>query len=82
MHSQVTPQRIVKNADGTVTLYGRDKDGGEVVQTGDHVLMATGRKPNTANMGLEEVLSRGHAHHPCIVHFTCDCAFDWDPKCD
>ena len=55
MHSQVTPQRIAKNADGSVTFHGRDKDGGEVVQTGDHVLMATGRAPNTANMGLEKV---------------------------
>lgn len=63
MHNQVTPERIVKNADGTVTLYARNKDGEEVVQTGDHVLMATGRKPNTKNMGLEEVCASDMDSH-------------------
>ena len=55
MHSQTKPERIVKNADGSVTLYARHADGTEVVETADHILMATGRKPNTQNMGLEEV---------------------------
>ena len=55
MHSQTKPERIVKNADGSVTLYARHADGTELVETGDHVLMATGRKPNTKNMGLEKV---------------------------
>ena len=58
MHEGTSPERIVKNDDGSVTLYAKTKDGKEVVETGDHVLMATGRKPNTKNLGLEKVRAR------------------------
>jgi pyruvate/2-oxoglutarate dehydrogenase complex dihydrolipoamide dehydrogenase (E3) component len=55
LHPGTSPERIVKNDDGSVTLYAKTKDGKEVVETADHVLMATGRKPNTHNLGLEQV---------------------------
>eukprot|EP00884_Botryococcus_braunii_P001431 jgi/Botrbrau1/11289/Bobra.0038s0055.1 len=56
VHAGGSPKRIVKGADGklnmTVALPGK----GDVLLEGlDHVLMATGRKPNTANLGLEQV---------------------------
>ena len=55
LHPGTSPERIVKNDDGSVTLYSKTKDGREVVETADHVLMATGRKANTDNLGLEKV---------------------------
>lgn len=45
-------EKIVKNDDGTVTVHF--KDGGEP-QTADVIMVATGRVPNSANMGLAEV---------------------------
>jgi len=55
LHPGTSPERIVKNDDGSLTLYAKTKDGQEVVETADHVLMATGRKANTDNLGLEKV---------------------------
>ena len=56
MHPECNPSKIVKNADGTLTLYAKGPGGVEVViDKCDHVLMATGRKPNVKNLGLEEV---------------------------
>ena len=45
-------EKIVKNEDGTVTVHF--KDGGEP-QTADVIMVATGRLPNSGNMGLEDV---------------------------
>jgi len=45
-------EKIVKNDDGTVTVYF--KDGGEP-QTADVIMVATGRVPKSGDMGLEEV---------------------------
>ena len=55
LHPGTSPERIVKNDDGSVTLYAKTKGGQEVVETAEHVLMATGRKANTDNLGLEKV---------------------------
>ncbi|KAK9795924.1 hypothetical protein WJX73_005162 [Symbiochloris irregularis] len=56
LHPQHTPVKIEKAADGTLSLTAEDKDKQKVTLGGfDHVLMATGRQPNTQNMGLEEV---------------------------
>jgi glutathione reductase (NADPH) len=58
VHAGGTPKKIVKQADGklslTVALPGK---GDVVLEDVDHVLFATGRKPNSHNLGLEEVLS-------------------------
>lgn len=45
-------EKIEKNDDGTVTVHF--KDGGPP-QTADVIMVATGRVPNSVNMGLEEV---------------------------
>ncbi|KAK9822833.1 hypothetical protein WJX81_008309 [Elliptochloris bilobata] len=55
LYPQASPTRIVKGPDGKLTVHADVKDGEPVVLEGlDHVLMATGRKPNTHNLGLEE----------------------------
>lgn len=42
--------------DGKLTLVAESKGEGKIVlEDLDHVLMATGRKPNTRNLGCEEV---------------------------
>lgn len=45
-------EKIVKNDNGTVTVHF--KDSGDT-QTANVVMVATGRVPNSANMGLEEI---------------------------
>ncbi|KIZ07910.1 glutathione reductase (NADPH) [Monoraphidium neglectum] len=47
LHSQVTPKAIVKQPDGRLTVVLEDGEG-------NTVLMATGRAPKTAGLGLEE----------------------------
>jgi len=46
-----SPEQIIRDADGTVHTTLAD---GETIDT-DEVLVATGRKPNTADLGLEQV---------------------------
>ncbi|KAG6438264.1 hypothetical protein SASPL_103201 [Salvia splendens] len=51
IHSEETPQAIVKSSDGLLSL----KTNKGTVDGFTHVMFATGRKPNTKNLGLEAV---------------------------
>ena len=56
IHASFSPSKIVKGPDGKLTLHAESKQGEKLALEGlDHVLMATGRAPNTRNLGLEEV---------------------------
>ena len=56
LHAAASPVEIRKDADGKLTLVAESKADGKIVVEGlDHVLMATGRKPNTRGLGCEEV---------------------------
>jgi glutathione reductase (NADPH) len=56
LHPESSPEKIEKNADGTLTIHLKKKSGESYSIGGlDQVLMATGRKPNTAKLGLKEV---------------------------
>jgi glutathione reductase (NADPH) len=61
IHQFTSPSKIEKNEDGSVTVHADkqradDPDVKDAFQTrADYCLMATGRKPNTHNLGLEEV---------------------------
>ena len=56
LHPEATPTEIKKGPDGKLTLISESKQHGKVVLEGlDQVLLATGRKPNTRNLGCEEV---------------------------
>ncbi|URE27850.1 glutathione reductase [Musa troglodytarum] len=50
-HTEETPQAIVKSSDGSLSL--RTNKG--TVDGFSHIMFATGRKPNTKNLGLEDV---------------------------
>lgn len=50
-HTEEAPQAILKSADGSLSL----KTNKGTVEGFSHVMFATGRKPNTKNLGLEEV---------------------------
>ncbi|XP_057507803.1 glutathione reductase, chloroplastic-like [Actinidia eriantha] len=50
-HTEESPQAILKSADGSLTL----KTTKGAVEGFSHVMFATGRKPNTKNLGLEEL---------------------------
>ncbi|CAL5228430.1 g11564 [Coccomyxa viridis] len=55
LHPEASPTEIQKGADGKLTLISESKKHGKIVLEGlDHVLLATGRKPNTKNLGCEE----------------------------
>ncbi|XP_028552346.1 glutathione reductase, chloroplastic [Dendrobium catenatum] len=49
-HTEESPQAILKSADGLLSL----KTSKGTVDGFSHVMFATGRKPNTKNLGLEE----------------------------
>lgn len=49
VHMHATPKEIIRHSDNTLTLV--TEDGQE--QTVDCIIWATGRKPHTANLGLE-----------------------------
>lgn len=56
MYPTFCPQKVVKEADGTLTVTAKDSNDKEMILKGlDCVLMATGRKPNTKGIGLEKV---------------------------
>ncbi|XP_020586103.1 glutathione reductase, chloroplastic [Phalaenopsis equestris] len=50
-HTEESPQAILKSADGLLSL----KTNKGTIDGFSHVMFATGRKPNTKNLGLEEV---------------------------
>ncbi|GAB2282304.1 hypothetical protein Dimus_016852 [Dionaea muscipula] len=50
-HTEEAPQAILKSADGSLTL----KTNKGTTDGFSHVMFATGRRPNTENLGLEEV---------------------------
>ncbi|KAL9271881.1 Glutathione reductase, chloroplastic-like protein [Drosera capensis] len=51
LHTEETPQAIVKSSDGSLAL----KTNKGTADGFSHVMFATGRRPNTENLGLEEV---------------------------
>ncbi|CAI0434300.1 unnamed protein product [Linum tenue] len=50
-HTEESPQAIVKSGDGSLSL----KTNKGTVEGFSHIMFATGRKPNTKNLGLENV---------------------------
>ncbi|KAL6271528.1 hypothetical protein ACE6H2_028439 [Prunus campanulata] len=50
-HAEESPQAIVKLADGSLSL----KTNKGTLEGFSHIMFATGRRPNTKNLGLEEV---------------------------
>ncbi|KAF5482331.1 hypothetical protein F2P56_002911, partial [Juglans regia] len=50
-HTEESPQAIIKSADGSLSL----KTNKGTVEGFSHVMFATGRRPNTKNLGLETV---------------------------
>ncbi|CAN6290575.1 unnamed protein product [Urochloa humidicola] len=50
-HTEQTPQAVIKSDDGLLSL----KTSKETIGGFSHVMFATGRRPNTKNLGLEEV---------------------------
>lgn len=50
-HTEQTPQAVTKSNDGLLSL----KTNKETIGGFSHVMFATGRRPNTKNLGLEEV---------------------------
>ncbi|KAG5229765.1 glutathione reductase [Salix suchowensis] len=51
LHTEESPQAIIKSADGSLSL----KSNKGTVEGFSHVMFATGRRPNTKNLGLESV---------------------------
>ncbi|KAL5796596.1 hypothetical protein ACOSQ2_001416 [Xanthoceras sorbifolium] len=50
-HTEESPQAVLKSADGSLSL----KTNKGTVEGFSHVMFATGRRPNTKNLGLESV---------------------------
>jgi glutathione reductase (NADPH) len=50
-HTEESPQAVVKSSDGTLAL----KTNKGTTEGFSHIMFATGRKPNTKNLGLETV---------------------------
>ncbi|KAI7727516.1 hypothetical protein M8C21_003820 [Ambrosia artemisiifolia] len=50
-HTEESPQAVIKSADGSLSL----KTNKGTIDGFSHVMFATGRKPNTRNLGLETV---------------------------
>ncbi|WCJ40760.1 glutathione reductase [Euphorbia peplus] len=50
-HTEESPQAITKAADGSLSL----KTNKGTIEGFSHIMFATGRRPNTKNLGLEEV---------------------------
>jgi glutathione reductase (NADPH) len=54
VHSECTPLSLVQQADGSKVLNYKNKHGEEGSIVSDQVMFATGRKPSTSDMGLED----------------------------
>lgn len=56
LHPLTTPKSLQQNADGSLafTVSRTDGKGDDVTVQVDHVLAATGRRPNVRNLGLED----------------------------
>ena len=54
-----SPKKIEKHGNGKLSVTVEPKEGEPYqIDDVDHVLLATGRKPNTKNIGLEDVSRR------------------------
>lgn len=53
LNTGASPVKVDKNADGSLTMTYKMADGSEKTKDFDQILFATGRKPNTTNLGLE-----------------------------
>lgn len=62
LSAKTSPVKIVKEDNGQLTVTAELPSGEKItLDKVDQMLMATGRKPNTLNLGLEEV----GLHLPC-----------------
>uniref|UniRef100_J3N2N1 glutathione-disulfide reductase n=2 Tax=Oryza brachyantha TaxID=4533 RepID=J3N2N1_ORYBR len=62
-HTEQTPQAVTKSDDGLLTL----KTYKGSIHGFSHVMFATGRKPNTKNLGLEEIGVKLDKHGAIVV---------------
>ncbi|EEC66940.1 hypothetical protein OsI_33569 [Oryza sativa Indica Group] len=62
-HTEETPQAVMKSDDGLLTLTTNKGS----INGFSHVMFATGRKPNTKNLGLEEVGVKMDKHGAIVV---------------
>lgn len=62
-HTEQTPQAITKSDDGLLSL----KTNKGTVNGFSHIMFATGRKPNTKNLGLEDVGVKMDKHGSVMV---------------
>ncbi|KAJ1295592.1 hypothetical protein BS78_01G235000 [Paspalum vaginatum] len=62
-HTEQTPQAVTKSDDGLLSL----KTNKEIIFGFPHVMFATGRKPNTKNLGLEDVRVKMDEHGAIVV---------------
>ncbi|RLN19486.1 glutathione reductase, chloroplastic [Panicum miliaceum] len=62
-HIEQSPQAVTKSYDGLLSL----KTNKETISGFSHVMFATGRKPNTKNLGLEDVGVKMDEHGAVVV---------------
>ncbi|CAN6288213.1 unnamed protein product [Urochloa humidicola] len=62
-HIEQTPQAVTKSDNGLLSLKTRK----ETISGFSHVMFATGRKPNTKNLGLEDVGIKMDDHGAIVV---------------
>ena len=55
VHLNTSPTKLEKGSDGKIKLTVKTKDGKDELGGIDQVLFATGRKPNTKGLGLDEI---------------------------
>ena len=64
LNPDFSPVKVVKESDGKLTMTAKNNDDKEVTVDGiDYILMATGRKPATQGLGLDQVDLCSHASH-------------------